>query len=175
MEIEAIKKLPQEVQDNLAKYLDRIKAIKWFQPAKEFDKKDAEQKVKFALDCFGVKAEIEWRKLEKVEDWNAAWDATWGAAWGAAWGAVWGAAWGAAWDAARDAAWDAARDAARDAVWGAAEIIVMDLKDFTSKYPNGAFINLIPLWELGLYPVGIIDKKFVIYIPPYKQEFPEIK
>jgi hypothetical protein len=33
----------------------------------------------------------------------------------------------------------------------------------------------VPIWELGLYPVGMIDGKFVIYMPPSKTEFPEIK
>ena len=73
--------------------------------------------------------------------------------------------------------WDAARDAARDAAWdaarGANDLLVQDLEDYKKKYPKGSFINLIPLWEMGLYPVGIINKKFVIYIPPSKQEFPK--
>ena len=52
----------------------------------------------------------------------------------------------AAWDAASSAAWDAARDdaarsaaamsAAWDAVRVAAELSIIDTKEFKSKYPN---------------------------------------
>ena len=163
---EEIKKLPQEVQDKLSAYMERIKAIKWFEPKDKIDEKEVEQKVKFALECFGVKAELEWKKLETPADWGAARDA------------AWGAAWDAARDAARDAAWGAARGAARGAAWGAAwgacDIVASDLETYKSKYPNGAFVNLIPLWELGLYPVGVVGGKFIIYIPPCKTDFPEI-
>ena len=104
--------------------------------------------------------------------WDAARDAAWGAALGAARDAAWDAAWVAAWDAAKDAAWDAARDAAwgaaRDAAWGAADILVENLADYQKKYPQGNFKNLIQLWEMGLYPIGVIDGKFVVYIPPCK-------
>ncbi len=53
----------------------------------------------------------------------------------------------------------------------AQEILVLDkIKD---KYPNGAFQQLFKLWEMGLYPVGVLkNKKFVIYVPPCKVEFP---
>lgn len=68
--------------------------------------------------------------------------------------------------------WDAAWGAAWDAAWGACEIIVSDLDTYTGKYPNGSFVNLIPLWEAGLYPIGIVEGKFLIYVPPSKLEFP---
>ncbi len=37
--------------------------------------------------------------------------------------------------------------------------------DYKKKYPKGNFINLIPLWEMGLYPCGMVDGKFIVYIP----------
>jgi len=192
-------KLPKEVEKKLDTYIARIKKIKWFQPEAKLDKKELEKQIKVVLECFGVKAKIEYRQLKTPEDWDAAqgaaWDAAWDAAQGAARGAAWdaaqGAAWDAAWDAAqgaargaaRDAAWDAARGAAwgaaRDAAWdaarGAADLLASDLKDYKKKYPKGNFIQLIPIWELGLYPVGVIDGKFVVYVPPSKLDFPEIK
>ena len=64
-------------------------------------------------------------------------------------------------------------DAAWDAAWGANDLLVQDLEDYKKKYPKGSFINLIPLWEIGLYPIGIVDGKFVIYIPPTDKEFPD--
>ena len=72
--------------------------------------------------------------------------------------------------AVRDTTWNVAQDVTR----GVESILVEDLVDFKNKYPNGTFINLIPLWELGLYPVGVIGGKFVIYVPPIKTEFNEI-
>ena len=69
-----------------------------------------------------------------------------------------------------DAVWDAAWDAA----YGVNDILVSDLKEYKKKYPNGNFINLIPLWEIGLYPVGLINGKFIIYIPSCKIDFPNI-
>jgi len=86
----------------LAEY-KRILGIQWFKPMAE-PPKEAEKTVKLALKLFGVEAEIEYKKLKKVQDWDAARDAARGAAWDAAWGAARGAA--------RDAAWDAAWDAA---------------------------------------------------------------
>ena len=140
-------KLPKEVEQKLDAYVERIKAIKWFKPEPKLEKKKIEKQVKIALDCFGVKAKIEYRKLETPKDWGAARGAAWGAAWGAA----------------------------RCAAWGAADLLALELDDYKKKYPNGNFIQLIPLWELGLYPVGVVDGSFVIYLPPVKSDFPEIK
>jgi len=72
------------------------------------------------------------------------------------------------WDAARGAAWGAARDAAR----GACDLLALNLDSYKEKYPTGNFIHLIPLWEAGLYPYGVVDGKFVVYVPPAVTEFP---
>ena len=172
MENREFEKLPKEVQNKLKAYLKRIKKVDWFKP-KKIDKKEIEKKVKFILQCFGVKASVEYRKLETKKDWDVAWNAAWNAARNVVWDAAWNAAWNAARNTARNAvrnvAWDAARNVARNVVWGATEIVAMDLKSFKTKYPNGAFIHLIDLWEMGLYPIGIINKKFVIYLPKIKK------
>ena len=179
--LEKLENVTPEVQEAFDKYLERIKAIKWFKPEK-IDKVAIEKQAKVALKCFGVKATVEYKELKTKDDWDAAWgtarDAAWGTARAAAWDAAWDASWDASWDAARDAAWDAARgtawDAARvaawDAAWGATEIIAMDLEDFNKKYPQGAFLQLIPLWEMGLYPIGVVNGKFVIYLPEVEDE-----
>lgn len=57
--------------------------------------------------------------------------------------------------------WDAARDAAR----GAADVLALNLPEYKKKFPNGNFVLLIPLWEAGLYPVGVVEGKFIIYVP----------
>ena len=163
-------KLPKKVEKELDAYIERIKAIKWFKPSADLKKEDAEKQIDIALEAFGVKASFEWRSLKTEKDWDAAWDAAWGAARGAAWDAAWDAAWGAARGAAWDAAWGAVRDAARgaawdaawDAAWGANEVLVKDIKEYKGKF---AFLSLIPLWEMGLYPIGVINGKFVIYLP----------
>jgi len=50
--------------------------------------------------------------------------------------------------------WDAAR--------GAQEILCKDLKEYKGKF---AYLSLIPLWEAGLYPIGVLDGKFIVYVP----------
>ena len=52
-------------------------------------------------------------------------------------------------------------------------MVSSELGTYTKKYPNGSFINLVPLWEMGLYPIGVIDGKFIVYVPPYEQKFPK--
>lgn len=157
-------KLPDDVQAKLDAYIERIKIIKWFQPDANLKKEDVETKVKIALNAFGIKGSIEYKQLKTSNDWDAAR--------GAARDAAQDAAQDVAWGAARDVAWDAARDVARDVAWGAVDLLVENLDEYKKKYPNGNFINLIPLWEMGLYPIGLIDGKFVIYIPALKMEFP---
>jgi hypothetical protein len=43
------------------------------------------------------------------------------------------------------------------------------------KYPNGAFLQLLKIWEMWLYPVWVLleNKKFVVYIPAVSMEFPK--
>ena len=148
-------KLPKNVEQSLDKYIERIKSIKWFQPSSTLDKKDVDTKVKACIDAFGVKATVEYRQLKTSNDWDAARDA--------ARDAAWGAAWDAARDAARGAAWDAAR--------GADETLVKDLKEYKGKF---AFLSLVDIYELGLYPVGVVNGKFLVFVPPCKMEFPEV-
>ncbi len=141
--------LPENVEKQLDEYVARIKSIKWFKQQKDLKREDIDKQVNIVLKAFGVEASIEYRSLKTASDWGAARDAAWGAAWGAAWDAAWGAA------------WDAARDAAR----GAADVLALNIEEYKKKYPNGNFINLIPLYEAGLYPIGVVDGKFIVYAP----------
>ncbi|MFZ3015492.1 MAG: hypothetical protein WA101_00625 [Minisyncoccia bacterium] len=54
-----------------------------------------------------------------------------------------------------------------------ADILALNIKDYKEKYPNGNFINVIPLWEAGLYPIGMINGNFVVYVPAVNGEFPK--
>ena len=141
--------LPEHVEKALDAYIERIKAIKWFSPSPNITKQEVDTKVNLALAAFGVSASIEYRRLSTQQDWDAAWYA----------------AWDAAWYAARDAAWDAARGAA----WGACDQLALHTETYKKDTP---FLKLVDLWEMGLYPVGVVDGKFVVYVPPCKQEFP---
>ncbi len=145
-------KLPADVEAKLDAYIDRITAIKWFQPSADLKREDIDKQVNVVLEAFGVKASIEYRVLKTTKDWDAAR----------------GAAWDAVWDAACDAAWDAAWDAAR----GAADVLALETTKYHEKYPNGNFVNIVPLWEAGLYPIGVVDGKFIVYVPASKMEFP---
>ena len=138
--------LPKEVEERLDAYIERINNIRWFQPQVEIDKEETDKEIKFVLKAFGVEAGIEYRELKTRQDLDAAIDAAIDAAW--------------------DVAWGAAKGAARDAARGTENILVMDLPAFKEKYPDGTFINLIPLWEKGLYPVGVVNGNFVVYVPP---------
>ena len=164
-------KLPAKVEKELDAYVARIKDIKWFKPV-QLKRADVDKQINVALKAFGVAASIEYRTLKTSDDWGAARDAARGAAWDAAWGAARDAARDAAWDAARgaarDAAWGAARDAARDAAWGATDLLAKHTPEklgYNEKYPEGNYLKLIPLWEMGLYPIGVINDKFVCYVP----------
>ena len=145
-------KLPIEVEKQLDEYIERIKAIKWFKPSAELKKEEIEKQVSIVTKALGVEASVEYRKLVTPDDWDAALDA--------------------ALDAARGAALDAAWDAARGAARGAVDVFASNIEAYKEKYPNGNFVNLIPLWEMGLYPVGVVNGRFVIYVPPTNQEFP---
>ena len=117
--------LPAKVEKQLDAYIERIKAIKWFQPADNLDFKKVDKQIRLSLKCFGVEAKIEYRDLKTPSDW----------------------------------------DAARDAAWGAEDLLALSLKDYKKKYPKGNFVNLVPLWEMGLYPCGVLDGKFIVYVP----------
>ena len=182
--------LPKEVEEQLDEYIERIKVIQWFKVYPNIVREDVDKKISFALKAFGIEASIEYRSLKEAKDWDAARDAAWSAAREAArgaareaareaaWGAARYAAWDAAWGAASDAAWDAARGAARYAAWdaarGSADVLAFNLDDYKKKYPNGAFINLIPIWEMGLYPCGVINGKFIVYVPEEKVGIPQL-
>ena len=157
--------------NNVLKLLKRVENIDWFKPQKIVQSK-VQLKVNTILNAVNLdfKEEAEIKKLKYAEDWDAAWSAAWDAARSAAWdtarstarSAARDAAWSAARDAARGAAWDATRDAARGVEF---ELV----KDLMKKkgYKTNPFEKLLQLWEMGLYPYGIIkNKKFLIYYVP---------
>src|SRR3989304_4448379 len=65
--------LPEEIKKKLDAYIDRIKAIKWFQPAKDLKKSDVETQLSIVLDVSGVKASVEYRKLNITNDRDSGW------------------------------------------------------------------------------------------------------
>ena len=151
--------LPQEVQERVNNFIDKLPTIPWFKPSKDLKKSDVDKQINFTLECFGIKANIEYKTLKSEEDWTSARTS----ARTSAWASAWDSARASAWDSAMDSAWDSARDSAR----ASSEILVEENEDFRKKYPNGAFKQLFKLWEMGLYPVGILEEtgKFTVYVP----------
>ena len=131
------KKLPKEVQTRVNAFIDNLPKVNWFKPYPNLKKEDVEKQINFTLECFWVKAGIEYKTLSKQEDWASAW--------------------ASAWDSARASAWDSA--------WASQEILLEDNKDFKEKYPNWAFRQLFKLWEMWLYPVWVLKEtwKFTVY------------
>lgn len=62
-----------------------------------------------------------------------------------------------------EADWDAAWDAA----WGAQDLLasLTPNGEYKKKFPKGNFLQLVELWEMGLYPCGVIGSKFICYVP----------
>jgi len=160
------KPLPKKVQKEVNDFIDGLKNVTWFKPSPNLKEEDVDKQVKLVMECFGVDAEIEYRALTEDNDSEVALDTDWIDAWCAASDAACGLDSINVWIDA----WEADSDAAKCA----AELLVKDKKDFKEKYPNGAFIQFFKLWEMGLCPAGVLkeNKKFVVYVPPCKQEFP---
>ena len=145
------KLLSKKVQKRVNDFIDHLKEISRFKPSKDLQKSEVEKQVKFTLKCFGIEAEIEYRKLSTHKDWDSACYS------------------------ALDSAWDSALASARASAWASAEILLKDNKQFKEKYPKGAFIQLMKIFEMWLYPVGILEenKKFVIYVPSIPSRVPK--
>lgn len=163
--------LAQEVQDRVNQFIDKLPTISWFKPSKDLKIEEVEKQATFTLECFWIKASIEYRSLTSEKDWDSVRDSVRDSAWNSAWDSVRDSAWDSAWDSARNSAWDSARDSAR----ALQEVLLNDNQDFKNKYPNGAFKQLFKLWEMWLYPVGVLKdtKTFVIYVPPCDIIFPD--
>jgi len=188
--------LPQNIQDRVNAFIEHLPQVSWFKPNKDIKKSDIETQVKFTLECFWVKADIEYRKLKTKNDWDSARDSVWASVWDSARASVWDSArasvWDSDWDSARSSVWDgarssawasvwdsdweSARDSSRDSASASQEILLEDNEEFKKKYPNGAFKQLFKLWEMWLYPVGVLDdtKTFVVYVPPISSDFPDV-
>ena len=179
------KELPIKVQKKVNKFIDKLPNIRWFKPKEDLSKEKVDTQINFVLKCFWVDASIEYKNLSTEKDWASAWDSARDSAWDSArdsaWDSAWASAWDSAWDSARDSAWasawDSARDSARDSAWdsarASAEILVKNNKDFKEKYPNWAFKQLFKLRKMWLYPVWVINWKFVVYVPMVDWKFPK--
>ena len=152
------KKLPKKTQDRVNKFIDWLKDVARFKPAKDLKKEEVEKQINFTLKCFWVKAEIEYKQLKNKEARDSVRDL----------------ARTSARDSARASARTSVRDSARTSARTSAEILLEDNKEFKKKYPNGAFKQLFKLREMWLYPVGILKDtgKFTVYIPPCSMDFP---
>jgi len=192
--------LPAKIQKKVNKFIDKLPTIRWFKPKEDLSKEKVDAQVNFTLKCFWVEASLEYKKLSTKEDWASAWDSAWDYAWTSAcdyaWTSAMASAMDSAWasaidsacdsamasamasardsamDSAIDSAMDSAIDSAWDSAWASAEILVKHNKDFKEKYPNWAFKQLFKLRKMGLYPVWVVDWKFIVYVPEVDWKMP---
>ena len=128
---------------NVIKELKRIKSIVWFRPQKIPNKVKLQLKINSILSAFKLdfKTEIQLHVLDSP----SAWTSTRASAWDSAWDS--------AWASARASAWE----------------VVDDLMK-KKGYKENPYKLLMDLWEMGLYPIGVLkDKKFHIYYVPLKK------
>ena len=180
---------------DVIKLMKRIEKIDWFRLQKKIIKSKLQLKVNSILKAFKLdfKVEIEIKTLKTKSDWDSARDSAWASAWASArdsaWdsardsarasardsarASAWDSAWASARDSARDSARASARDSARDSAWASARASAFEvIKDLMKKkgYKVNPFEKLLQLWEMGLYPCGVLkNKKFVIYYVPLKR------
>lgn len=64
------KPLPKKVQKRMDNFIESLKTYKWFVTSPDLKKSDVEKQAKFTLECLGIKAKIEYRKLETKENWD---------------------------------------------------------------------------------------------------------
>ena len=172
-----------------------IESIKWFKPQKKLDKINLKLKINSIIKAFKLdfSCDLEFHKLESYSDWasardsarvsarDSAWASAWDSAWASAWDSArvsarvsardsaWDSAWVSARVSARDSAWASAWDSARDSAWASAFEVVKDLMK-AKGYEKNPFKELLEIWNLGLYPIGLLkDKKFHIYYIPLKK------
>lgn len=57
-------------------------------------------------------------------------------------------------------------DAAFSASAGISNLLASNTKsDYPELYPDGNFLQIIKLWEMGLYPIGLVGREFICYVP----------
>ena len=174
--------------NDLDAYLKRIQKIKWFTPHIGLNLGGINFKVQDSLRAFDVEAIPEYRSFKTFTDWGAIRDQAWSPEWAQARHKARDFAWvveGKEREEARDlawetgfngannkmwheihhaigcAAWDMRWAAAWAVAWGAQEVLAQSKGVYQG---TGAFLKLVDLYELGVYPMGVIDGKFIVYM-----------
>ena len=180
-------KLPQSnIVTNLESYIERIKNIIWFEN-KEFSKDDIDISIKAYLNYLypGLEnIEVEYRYLNTPDDWNEALNISRDLNYKNAREQkvnifldnikltledsekitefieklVFDPVWSRACLLATFSALNAPRDAIADILFCALNIMSSD-----NEVDKDLF-EILKVWEAGLYPIGIVDDKFVCYI-----------
>ena len=152
---------------NVVAMLKRINEIEYFRPQEKPSEKKLSLKVKAILKAFKLdfSCSLEFHELNTPQDWTASCDASREASWDASWDA----SRAASRDASREASCDASREASWEASRAASWEVVSDLMK-KKGYKKNPYALFLELWEMGLYPVGVLkDKKFHIYYVPKKK------
>lgn len=230
----------KEIEDELNEYIKRLLRIKWFQPELSLKRSEVDEHVYNLLRPFGVRASIEYRRLNNIEEGINTYTTIRESSWLAlrenvnseAYKAIEKANLGELYINFFRQIWHIGQRfsirinedvlfgkktllkdtrkgrftnvlkslyyMSREAILGddykadkyeiidfiagsiesdlklaLADIIAQYSDTYLAKYPNGNFVNLIYLWEAGLYPIGMVNGKFVIYAPSVEGEFPE--
>jgi len=179
--------LPIEVIKNTDKYLQRLQNISWLTPSKNLTRKEIEDQVAVVLKAFDVTSGVDLIKIENKEIWEEATSAQFQKKWLKKWDSKWeslakivgekglGEAEYLVWVASRNAAWDKAIQNPWIVNWTSAWIGGICGVEVLLEKP-GAFHELLKLWEMGVFPVGILKKtkKFTVYVPFSNLEFPNV-
>jgi len=121
--------LPKKIQKRVNDFIDNLPKIPWFKPREDLKKSEVEKQINLTLECFWVKAKIEYKKLATEQDWASARASAWDSAWDSAWASArasaldsncasaWDSAWDSAWASARASAWASVRAYALASAW----------------------------------------------------------
>lgn len=180
-------------------YINRIYNINFFLPSKYLERCVVDKKVELVMKSFEISAPIEYIKISNVSDLIIAWSDS--VSCGDDWEERMNSAANDALITIKRNGLDKIANAFIEKIdvthpnitkhngyhqiwspyWTINQIVKRSLLDliafsddeYKRKYPSGNFLNIIDIFEMGLFPVGLINNKFTIYVPPYQLYFPD--
>jgi hypothetical protein len=134
--------LPQEVQDRVNNFIDKLPTVPWFKPSKDLKKEEVEKQALFTLECFGIKASIEYRILTSEKEWDSANASARARAISSEWASARATAiaramaWSIAWASANEWVSASVSTSEWDSANALREVLLEDNEDFNKQYPN---------------------------------------
>jgi len=173
---------PPAIRQKVINEVRRAETIQYFRYNPNLNWRTIKAKVKDILKEFNlpISTPIEKRELRTANDWQSAYDASYTVSQSQAYAETWSRAFSEiqsrAHTEAQSRAQDRIRSATYTAVWsrarGATENIAKsavwelasDLPDFRNR--TNPFKKMVDMFKMGLYPIGVVNGKFVIYYIP---------